>query len=143
MSSPVHFLHLLLRFETLFLFFSVIGAGVSHLRWGIRALNCRDFNSVMKIHPWISENWCNFIEFIDGVWFWKLGFVNCSWWFFCFDPNCQERESFTCLWVGTDWMGLCGFLWHCALFISCHLYLRSNEMVTPGLVWLGLGLVVT
>ena len=59
---------------------SVIGAGVSRFWWGIRTLNCRGINSVMKIHPWISENWwiCWWISGSGKI---KVyAFVLCSWW---------------------------------------------------------------
>ena len=53
LTGPIHhFFH-----PSSFSFYSVIGAGVPCFWWGIRALNCRGFNSVMKIHQWISENW--------------------------------------------------------------------------------------
>ena len=80
---------------------SVIGAGVSRVWWGIRTLNCRGINSVMKIHPWISENW--------WICWWIFGsgkirvyaFVLCSWWISVLILTAKrEKMDSVCCWCG-------------------------------------------
>ncbi len=113
---------------------SVIGAGVPRLWWGIRALNCREINSMMKIHQWVSENWWVCDEFVMNFWFWKTrvyAFVLRSWWIFCFDPNCQEREWEICL------CDVACNLWILLILTLCPIYklpcgIWSNELVTCG-----------
>jgi len=108
---------------------SVIGAGVPRLRWGIRALNCRDYSSMMKIR-------LNLWEFTLKLhWFWfKLASEtvrvrNSSWWIFVLICNCQERENWVCLWCGA-WIHL--ILTLCTIY-SLPCVILTNEVVTRGL----------
>jgi len=94
---------------------SVIGAGVPRLRWGIRTLNCRGINSVMKIHQWISENWWVCDEFVMNFDSGKLGFMHL---FFVLDEFSvliltvkRENEKSVCV----MWRVISGFLLTCTV----------------------------
>jgi len=65
-------------------------------------------DSMMMIQSWISENpqkfhW-NCLNYDSG----NLGFVNCSWWIFCFDPNWIRERKFFCLWWCGSWFCVSG-----------------------------------
>ena len=117
---------------------SVIGAGVPRLRWGIRTLNCRGINSVMKIHQWISENWWVCDEFVMNFDYGKLGFMHL---FFVLDEfsvlilTAKREKILLCLWCGVNYIAP---LWLVQWwpFIGCHVCIWTNCIVTSGFEYL-------
>jgi len=101
---------------------SVIGAGVPRLRWGIRALNCRGFNSVMKIPQWISENWWICWWFLALMKFRVFWFVLGEFLFWSVTAKREKAES-VC-WCGAS---ICNF-WHLEPYIGWHVDCGPTRM---------------
>jgi len=68
-------------------------------------------DSMMMIQSWISENPQKLHWNCLNCDFGNLGFVNCSWWIFCFDPNWIRERKFFCFWwcgvLSVDLLALC------------------------------------